>query len=100
MIQIDMEMPKSCGSCVYNESSCRCSITKSPIDRDYEYRERLSDCPLKEVPTGKWIKQKSFPNWSKCSNCGNSWTYSSGEPPYCPNCGSRNVVEEQQGENT
>ncbi len=43
------DMPKSCGSCPYNESSCYCSKTKSEIDRDYEYVERLADCPLLEV---------------------------------------------------
>ena len=45
-----MDMPKSCGSCVYNYNSCNCGITKSDIDRDYEYAERLSDCPLVEIP--------------------------------------------------
>lgn len=41
--------PKSCGNCPYNYSSIKCTITKSAIDRDEEYRERLSDCPIVEV---------------------------------------------------
>lgn len=45
-----MEMPKCCGICSYNKSSCYCGITKSEIDRDYEYAERLADCPLVNVP--------------------------------------------------
>lgn len=41
--------PKGCGNCPYNYSSLKCTITKSTIDRDDEYRERLSDCPIVEV---------------------------------------------------
>lgn len=41
--------PKSCGNCPHNYSSLKCTITKSTIDRDDEYRERLSDCPIIEV---------------------------------------------------
>ena len=49
-IRIDgVEQPKSCGVCPYNRSSCWCSITNSEIDRDYEYRERLNDCPISEI---------------------------------------------------
>jgi len=45
-----MEMSKCCGICPYNKSSCYCGITKSEIDRDYEYAERLANCPLVLVP--------------------------------------------------
>lgn len=41
--------PKSCGNCPHNYSSLKCKITNSEIDRDEEYRERLSDCPIVEV---------------------------------------------------
>ena len=43
-----MKLPTSCGFCKFNASGCRCSITKSEIDRDYEYRFRLDDCPMTE----------------------------------------------------
>ena len=45
-----MEMPKSCDSCRFNISSLSCAITGSCIDRDDEYRERLSDCPISALP--------------------------------------------------
>ena len=41
--------PKSCGNCPHNYSSLKCKITNSEIDRDDEYKERLSDCPIVEV---------------------------------------------------
>lgn len=53
MIVIDMDMPKCCGNCKFNDSSCWCSITKSEIDRDYEYSERLDNCPLMECGAEK-----------------------------------------------
>lgn len=49
MLMIDMKIPKSCSVCPFNNSSCWCSITKSEIDREFEYQERLDDCPMKEV---------------------------------------------------
>ena len=49
MLMIDMKIPKSCSVCPFNNSSCWCSITKSEIDREFEYHERLDDCPMKEV---------------------------------------------------
>ena len=52
MIQIDMEMPKSCEHCPF--SSCKgrlngfyCDVTT--FDVDIESKERDADCPLKEV---------------------------------------------------
>ena len=45
-----MEMPICCGRCDFNVSSLYCNRTGSEIDRDYEYRERLSDCPISELP--------------------------------------------------
>jgi hypothetical protein len=46
----DMKMPESCGKCDFNVSSLYCKRTRSEIDRDYEYRERLSDCPISALP--------------------------------------------------
>lgn len=49
VIVTGMDVPKSCEECHYNNSSCWCSITNSGIDREFEYRERLDDCPLKSI---------------------------------------------------
>lgn len=46
----EMKMPENCGSCDFNHGY-RCTRTKTVIDRDFEYQERLSDCPLHEVKT-------------------------------------------------
>lgn len=43
-----MKLPSSCGFCKFNRDGCYCSITKSSIDRDFEYRFRLDDCPMTE----------------------------------------------------
>ena len=90
----NMKMPKSCGVCAYNNSSCWCSITKSDIDRDFEFRERLNDCPLKEVPSGKWVKHETY---TSCSECGKVYPYRKVTHKFCPNCGAQ---MEQTGENT
>ena len=45
-----MDMPESCGKCDFNVSSLYCKRTRSEIDRDYEHRERLSDCPISALP--------------------------------------------------
>lgn len=49
-----MDMPKCCGSCEFN-NGYRCTRTETVIDRDYEYQERLSDCPLHEGKLKEWI---------------------------------------------
>lgn len=50
-----MDMPKCCGSCEFN-NGYRCTRTETVIDRDYEYQERLSDCPIQpEQRVGRWI---------------------------------------------
>ena len=53
-IIIEMDMPKCCGSCEFN-NGYRCTRTETVIDRDYEYQERLSDCPLHEGKLKEWI---------------------------------------------
>lgn len=45
-----MDIPEGCGKCDFNVSSLYCKRTRSEIDRDYEYRERLSDCPISALP--------------------------------------------------
>jgi len=49
----EMDMPKCCSSCEFN-NGYRCTRTETVIDRDYEYQERLSDCPLHEE-SKEWI---------------------------------------------
>ena len=48
---VPKDIPNCCGNCPYNYSSLMCKITKSEIDRDDEYRERLEDCQLIEIKT-------------------------------------------------
>lgn len=45
-----MEVPKCCRICDFNAFSMYCRRTGSEINRDYEHRERLSDCPISELP--------------------------------------------------
>ena len=45
-----MKIPKRCIDCPFNPSSLYCSITHSEIDRDDEYYDRLTDCPIVELP--------------------------------------------------
>ena len=49
MIQIDMEMPKSCADCPLLYDQMSCSATGVGIDWNNYDKERLSNCPLKEV---------------------------------------------------
>ena len=57
-----MKMPMCCGRCDFNVSSLYCNRTGSEIDRDYEYRERLSDCPISKLPDkhGRLVDADSF----------------------------------------
>lgn len=43
-----LSAPKGCGSCRFNNSDLRCSITKSEIDRDF-LNDKLADCPITEI---------------------------------------------------
>ena len=54
MIQIDMEMPSSCSCCHFNYDCYKCEITGKDTLCVANGIKR-SDCPLKEVPSGKWI---------------------------------------------
>ena len=48
-----MTIPSSCYSCRFNNNSLFCNLTFSSIDRDYEDRERLSDCPMIDFSSDK-----------------------------------------------
>ena len=82
-----MEMPKSCGGCKMSATDV---CTKWLGLKRYELgSKRAVDCPLKEVPTGKWGKE------GECPFCGylQQWN----DDAYCGHCGAY-LGEEQQGE--
>lgn len=97
MIQIDMEMPKSCAECPISRYQ---DTHDCPVIRTWSsaYREkRLDDCPLKEVPSGKWEQINKngtnvIPQW-KCSECGAEFKCFDMDFEYCPRCGAKMVEE-------
>ena len=96
MIQIDMEMPNRCDECPLSSLSNECPLIN--IDCDEEMGGRDLNCPLKEIPTGKWEIKDNM--WWICSNCGcrTRMIKKYNVPNYCPACGAK-MVEEHQGEN-
>ena len=48
----DFGMPSNCENCNMFDGEC-CCITMTECEDEKSYRNE--DCPLKEVPTGKWI---------------------------------------------
>ena len=94
MTQIDMELPESCEECKDSFSNKGIYIRCGNL---------WFDCPLKEVPSGKWIfKKTENPNITvrigKCSECGftHDFLYDhTAQYRYCPSCGAK---MEQTGE--
>ena len=89
MIQINMDMPTSCAECHIRPKGCANNI---------HLHSRPKDCPLKEVPSGKWIYDGHH---LRCSNCNDYHTIKDSDwnliaSNYCPNCGAKM----EQGENT
>ena len=90
MIQIDMEMPKSCDRCpLCNEDMYVCEVNANDVE--YEWYDGLKPitCPLKEVnnkSVAHWIERDNgTEKWLECDNChGDSMAAYN----YCPNCGS------------
>ena len=103
---IDMKIPKSCADCPICHPKGKdepwnycCFVTMANIDISMWDKSRPNFCPLKEVPTGKWIrKYDSIINsyYWQCNQCEHDNEHKSN---YCPNCGSR-MVEEQTGKKT
>lgn len=64
MIQIDMEMPRSCSVCPFSTNdeitdTVDCSFTDAWIDYMEACVGRKNNCPLKEVPNNSgWISVK------------------------------------------
>lgn len=85
----EMKMPENCGSCDFNHGY-RCTRTRTVIDRDSEYQERLPDCPLHEVKMGQWIVLDDCEQFIvKCSVCGRiEDSRMISNYPYC-RCGAR-----------
>ena len=48
MIQIDMEMPKSCSECRL-PANMECYLAEWAIHRGFDSERRHPDCPLQEV---------------------------------------------------
>ena len=95
----DMEhMPKDCSECYINACGF-CNLTGNCIEQNIDDNTRADDCPLKEVPSGKWIKEDRghVEYTAVCSVCGETefWSERSKD---CPSCGAL-MVEEQTGEN-
>ena len=81
MVQIDMEMPTSCSECEFHrlESGFPCILSNT------------NDCPLKEVPSGKWITYKDEHQCSCCKEIiiVSEERWEDNEYEYCPNCGAK-----------
>ena len=92
MIQIDMDMPKSCDDCKIGRFDSDYDFSYCPFIRDGVTRfvnERHPKCPLKEPKLGEWIpvlNQHGETIAYRCSECCTSilldprWRY-------CPFCG-------------
>ena len=99
MIQIDIPMPDNCEEC--DERGIRQLLWCRLIHSGCANCGRHPKCPLKEVPSGKWMLERAI---VRCSNCGKGYKEAFGKPSavtfnYCPNCGAK-MGEEQTGENT
>ena len=95
MIQIDMEMPATCWSCKLEMFTKGCPCNLGYADASNYKMSRHMNCPLKKVPSGKWINCGQGV-W-ECSNCGNGiviseqWLYK--HHKYCGQCGAKMVEE-------
>lgn len=104
MVQIDISMPQSCDECPfllvdYKTNVPDCDLMEDlPNCPEYDWNtpmgQRDKNCPLREVPKGKWIN-------AKCSACGNLapfWPMASTyyHTNYCPHCGA-DMGEEPKG---
>lgn len=80
--------PKNCRNCPFNESDCRCYITKSEIDRDdYSTQDK---CPIDEEQSITLLKKQEpilLENQHKpygiSTNANSPWV------SRCPRCGKK-----------
>ena len=111
MVQIDMEMPQDCEHChfgyedyITKESGCDLMdcLPNSPDCSAYTpMGQRDKNCPLREVPKGKWVWVSSTFDRTpcemrfRCSNCHRE-TITHGQKPwgkFCPNCEAEMLEE-------
>lgn len=87
MVQIDIEMPKTCGDCPLSDPEMYCPLSGLDIAA---FNKKRDDCPLKEVKHGKWITHK-HDNIIRCSVCNEEVCFAvkKREFNFCPNCGAR-----------
>ena len=91
---VDMEMPQSCHFC--DLSICKYNNTFWG-DTKTDYRsDRHPDCPLKEVPNGKWIENDK--GALICSEC-HTWFENDRKEfmLFCPYCGAKMEQKGEQG---
>jgi len=53
------------------------------------------NCGSCGVKRGKWIEDMEHPLSWKCSNCGHYTHFCETAPNYCPHCGAKMDLEEQ-----
>ena len=106
MVQIDISMPQSCDDCPfllvdYKTNVPDCDLMEDlPNCPEYDWNtpmgQRDKNCPLREVPKGKWVWVSSTFDRTpcemrfRCSNCLHE-TITHGQEPwdkFCPNCGA------------
>ena len=112
MIQIDMEMPKSCWVCAFCEY-CNQNLICDVSDNEYEvpevpwgeiYTYKPEDCPIKLVETTRNISGRNPIDKFVCEKCGfmvDGWTAFNYEDEtddrfdyefafkFCPDCGRK-----------
>ena len=67
VIITNMNMPRSCYECRFSEPSYSGNRCDNMIGHKYSeiLSERVKNCPLKEVPSGKWIPVTEIQNMRK-----------------------------------
>lgn len=97
-------VPGSCFDCdLHNYHFC--DSTGNCIEQNMDDNTRADDCPLKELPSGKW-KHISYYDGGygmneTCSNCGCTIHGQIFDlvDKYCPNCGCKMESEDNNGSN-
>ena len=107
MIQIDIELPETCGDCPMKEiyhKAYYCGLIDDFIRGYKRYQERDKRCPLREPEIGHWIGIDEEPHEDyECDRCGYAVsTFTANIKPhteykYCPQCGAK-MVEPQESE--
>ena len=90
---IDIEMPKRCLDCqLMGREKMYCQLhPRKDLNVIRVVSEKPDWCPLKEVPTGKWINRGIQWECSECHYRVTAWN----NTKYCPNC-SANMENEKQ----